>query len=468
MMSEQASENATDLRDFQLIERVFAEHRWLNDAGAQPAREAALQVLAACEPGEEGVRLATLVFAAELFVSAAGELAGHPRETAGLIAELDRSGLGGMTLAREVLRAPGLMVLPPAQAVQAELSLLLVFAPVRSAALWTVDAAGGVDCARHVGAGSPSKAARRLAGRLIAGEPAGTGPRVELFGLPIRRGERAVAALVARAEPRCRERARAMIGATVPTLEAVLERDALLSRNAASERALVETSERRLTRLGFDLHDGPLQELLLLGEDLRLFRDQLGSVLGGRGDCALLRGRLDDLDARLVALEGGLRGISTSIHASTLVNRPFAAAMGDLVETFTSRTGIRPGFTLEGEATTLSPSQRIALLSVVGEALNNVREHSDAKDVRITVSLDATGAHAQVLDDGHGFDVEAALVGAARRGHIGLAGIHERVRLLGGQCTVESHPGGPTAVSLVLPRWEPVVGATPVRGAVGV
>lgn len=115
----------------------------------------------------------------------------------------------------------------------------------------------------------------------------------------------------------------------------------------------------------------------------------------------------------------------------------------------------------------LSPSQRIALVSVVGEALNNVREHSDATDVRISVSLDATGVQAQVLDNGHGFDVEAALVGAARRGRIGLAGIHERVRLLGGQCIVESQPGGPTAVSLVLPRWEPVVDATVARGAIG-
>ncbi len=467
MMSEQESENAAVLHDVLPVERVFAEHPWLHDAGAQPARDAALQVLAACHPGEDGVPIATLVYAAELFVSAAGELGGHPRETAGLIARLDRSGLGRTMLAREVLRAPGLMALPPAQAVEAELSLLLVFAPVRSVTLWTVDAAGAVDCARHVGAGSPSKAARKLAGRLIAGEPTQTGPRVELFGLPVRRGVRAVAALLARAEPRCHERARALIGAALPTLEAVLERDALLSRNAASERALVETSERRLTRLGFDLHDGPLQELLLLGGDLRLFREQLGLVLEGRGDGELLRGRLDDLDARLVALEGGLRGISTSIHASALINRPFGAAMGDLVEAFTSRTGIRPRFTLEGEATVLSPSQRIALVSVVGEALNNVREHSDATDVRISVSLDATGVQAQVLDNGHGFDVEAALVGAARRGRIGLAGIHERVRLLGGQCIVESQPGGPTAVSLVLPRWEPVVDATVARGAIG-
>lgn len=222
--------------------------------------------------------------------------------------------------------------------------------------------------------------------------------------------------------------------------------------------ALVEGSDRRLTRLGFDLHDGPLQELLLLGEDLRMFRGQLSVVLGEDREAWLLRGRLDDLDARLVALERGLRQISTEVHASFLIERPFADAVRELSEAFAARTGIVPSLSLHGEPAGMSPSQRIALLSVVGEALNNVREHGrGASGVEVSIALGAAGASARVRDDGCGFDVEAALLGAARRGRIGLAGIHERVRLLGGECVVDSRPGGPTSVSLTLPRWEPII-----------
>jgi signal transduction histidine kinase len=222
---------------------------------------------------------------------------------------------------------------------------------------------------------------------------------------------------------------------------------------ATTEHAL----ERRLMRLGFDLHDGPLQELLLLGEDLRMFREQLVSVLGPEREQALLRGRLDDLDARLVALEGGLRRISTSLHASVLVDRPFEQALGEVLDTFAARSGIVPKLALTGDAAGVTPSQRIALLSVVGEALNNVREHSrTASEVHVEIEFAATGASACVRDDGCGFDVEAALVDAARRGRMGLAGIHERVRLLGGRCVLDSSPGGPTVVSLSLPRWEPL------------
>ncbi|HEY2215899.1 MAG TPA: ATP-binding protein [Solirubrobacteraceae bacterium] len=227
--------------------------------------------------------------------------------------------------------------------------------------------------------------------------------------------------------------------------------------------ALVEGSDRRLTRLGFDLHDGPLQELLLLGEDLRMFRGQLTSVLAEGEKERLLRGRLDDLDARLVELERALRRISTAVHASFLTDRPFAEAVHELTEAFAARTGIAPAVSLEGELSSISPSQRIALLSVVGEALNNVREHGATADaVEVTIGLGVDGVRARVHDNGCGFEVEAALLDAARRGHIGLAGIHERVRLLGGDCIVESRPGGPTAVSLRLPRWEPLSDAPTV------
>jgi signal transduction histidine kinase len=61
-----------------------------------------------------------------------------------------------------------------------------------------------------------------------------------------------------------------------------------------------------------------------------------------------------------------------------------------------------------------------------------------------------------VTDDGQGFDPETALVKAAREGHLGLVGMHERVRMLGGCTQIDSRPGGPTVISVSLPV---VVGA---------
>lgn len=70
--------------------------------------------------------------------------------------------------------------------------------------------------------------------------------------------------------------------------------------------------------------------------------------------------------------------------------------------------------------------------------------------------LEAAGAVAQVTDDGKGFDPDTTLVRAAREGHLGLVGMHERMRMLGGRTHIESRPGGPTTIiSVRLPRWSP-------------
>jgi signal transduction histidine kinase len=196
-----------------------------------------------------------------------------------------------------------------------------------------------------------------------------------------------------------------------------------------------------------------LQELLLVGEDLALFRRQLAIVLEGRRGKEVLGGRLDDLDARLVGLERGLRRISSSVHSDVLVGRPFRDALRDLLEPFEARSGIEPTLLCDGDLESISTSQRLAVLNVVGEALNNVREHGQASAVSVTITLDRDGLRARVRDDGRGFDVESELLRAARSGHMGLAGMHERVRLLDGHCRVDSRAGGPTEVTLALPRW---------------
>ena len=63
---------------------------------------------------------------------------------------------------------------------------------------------------------------------------------------------------------------------------------------------------------------------------------------------------------------------------------------------------------------------------------------------------------ARVEDDGVGFHVARTLLDGAQRGRLGLVGSSERVRLLGGRFDVRSRPGGPTTVSLSLPRWRPM------------
>jgi signal transduction histidine kinase len=461
-MEEQSNGSAAVAGDLDRIERQFARRRWPSRRVLAPAaaaaRERAAEREASTVTGGLQRSHAGLLFAADVFGALAGEISDHQAEAAEIGCALEQvAGLQRMDLARESSRAPSLAALAPGDAADAQLGLLLSFAPLSGAALWMRDASGEARCARHLGRGAPSAPMRKLARSLLAGEDARPTGRGELIGMPVEGSQKILAALVARAEPRRARSAASFIRETLPAFAPIVERDMLLARNLADERGLLEASERKLTRLGFDLHDGPLQEIVLLGEDLRLFAEQLERVVGRGREERLLRGRLGDLEAQLVALEQALRLISTSAHATVLTNRPFEATVRNLAELFQARAGIEPRVTLEGDLASISPSQRIALLSVVQEALNNVREHSDASHVEINMSLEPEGVIAQVVDDGCGFDVEKALVSAASRGRIGLAGIHERVRLLGGACRLDSRPGGPTTISITLPRWQPLV-----------
>ena len=95
------------------------------------------------------------------------------------------------------------------------------------------------------------------------------------------------------------------------------------------------------------------------------------------------------------------------------------------------------------------------MFRAIQEALANVREHAAASYVEVRVRARRSAIELQITDDGMGFEVERAVAKAAQRGRLGLVGIAERVRMLGGTFEIESSPGGPDAAPLTLPRWQP-------------
>jgi signal transduction histidine kinase len=440
------------------LESLFGDFDWADRRAFVRARKRAhergVQVLQAGPGGD--VSAALLLVAIELFTALRLELADQPVRAADLVQRLADAGVSRVALAKAVLRAPELLALPPEVALRAQLGLLIALVPLRNSSLWTGDGGERVECRAHAGDGGPSRGAGQLAKALLSGEHVESGGRRVLLGVPVGPVEHPVAAVVGHCSPGAREAAEALMDEAVPMLAALLHREILLAENAAAELALIEASERKLMRLGFDLHDGPIQDVAVIADDLRLFRDQLEVALGSFEQRKLVDGRIEDLAAQLGALDAGLRRLSGEVQAaSVLLNRPFATALRDRVRAFAARTGIEPRLTLRGDMGVLSTSQQIALLNIVQEALSNVREHADASSVEVAVSADPHGIEARISDDGRGFDLEATLMRTAREGRIGLLATNERVRLLGGRCRIDSRPGGPTVVTVTLERWLP-------------
>ena len=345
---------------------------------------------------------------------------------------------------------------PADVALETQLRLFALFAPVAQASIWTRgDGATGPECVLYFGA-EPSRGMRVAARRVLEGGPADAGrPGMQIHSLPIVRFGYTEGALVFRT--RAADGARALPYARELALPLVLalERRALLARSAARERAAAETAERRLKRIGLDLHDGPMQDILALGSDVRLFRAQLAQALGPRDDLPKLLGRIDDLDARLIALDRELRELARSVESPMVLKAPLADLVRAEVDSLQTRAHIRVDLHVNGSFDPITASQGIALLRIVQEALQNVELHSGARRVHVALDADRHELHVAVADDGHGFDVESTLVRAARAGRLGLVGMGERIRLLGGRFDVESSHAGGTHVSATIPRWTP-------------
>ena len=208
-------------------------------------------------------------------------------------------------------------------------------------------------------------------------------------------------------------------------------------------------------RLGFDLHDGPIQDVLALSADVRLLQQQVYPfVLEGYREQAF--GRFDDLTSRLVELDRELRELAHSLETKSVISRPLGEILHREIDTFSERTGIPTALEIRGDPDSLSSAQRITVFRAIQEALANIREHAGATAASVRVRARRSAIEVQISDDGMGFEVERALAKAAQRGRLGLVGIAERVRMVGGTFEVESAPGRSTTLKLTLPRWEPL------------
>jgi signal transduction histidine kinase len=381
---------------------------------------------AAYGSGPKGIAAALVAYAAELV----GAVADDPEKVRRAADALPaRAGVPRVALGRELLRTRR----------PADLVLLRTLTGARAVSLWAEQADGDPRRVAHAG--------KVEAGKIETGSAADD----ETVSLPVAARPGRGVLNVHGVDPNSPELG-ALLAAAAPGVASLLERETL--RDREHWRELVGGAvERRLARVRFDLHDGPQQDVILLAEDVRLFRDQLRPLLEGSTDQGRALGRLDDIEAQLLALDGDLRRLSTSVQSPFLSPGSLLDSLQRVAEAFAKRTGILPRTDFSADLSGLSESQEIALLALVQEALANVRKHSDAATVLVSIVPDPEGIRAQVTDDGRGFDPETTVARAARAGRLGLVGMHERVRMLGGETRIESRPGGPTVVSAVLPRW---------------
>jgi PAS domain S-box-containing protein len=208
-------------------------------------------------------------------------------------------------------------------------------------------------------------------------------------------------------------------------------------RELTSRRETAREEERK--HIAREMHDELGQHLTALRMRASVLAMQFGKELPE------LVGQAQTLTAMVDHTMRVVRGVIASLRPAAL-DAGIVAALEWLTAEFNRNSRTVCSLRLQDRNLTLSEDRAIVLFRLVQEALTNVARHAAANQVTITLAQTPDAYLLEVRDDGRGFDPLAI-----RKRSFGLAGMEERVIMLGGQIAVVSSPGNGTAIKVSLP-----------------
>ena len=204
---------------------------------------------------------------------------------------------------------------------------------------------------------------------------------------------------------------------------------------------LMSEQDAERARIARDLHDDASQELAALSIGLGMVRRRLVE------DPASADAELKNLQERAVDVGEQIRRFAHELHPGVLQRAGLPAALRSQCAEFSEQHKLAVDLRTDVERDDISPTIAVCLYRVAQEAFHNIAKHAAARRVDVALSRTAGGVALAVIDDGRGFDPESL----ERQNGLGLVSLDERVRLLGGTLTVDSHPDRGTTVRVQVP-----------------
>jgi signal transduction histidine kinase len=247
-------------------------------------------------------------------------------------------------------------------------------------------------------------------------------------------------------------------------LEVLCERAALFIQNRLLDERVrkaaartAEINEKMLRRIGHDLHDGPAQDLALALLRIDGLREPSADGQDSADDFVIVKSALESSLREIRTISAGLR--LPELQPLTLVEVA-AKAVRDHERKTGSRVTFQPDtdcFEKNSASRAASLPVKITLYRVTQEALSNSYRHAPGAARRVRLWPEDEFVNLEVADDGPGFDL-AQFDGESNlpSGHLGMAGMRERVKVLGGTFYVASSMQGGTQVKVRIPLkgWE--------------
>lgn len=219
-------------------------------------------------------------------------------------------------------------------------------------------------------------------------------------------------------------------------------REQLAKEHARLESYLSQTigaQERQNRYLARELHDGTLQALVDISHDI----DKLLEAKAGIGKTKLeqLRRDVDNVQEESRRFIHGLR-------PPLLEELGLSASLKWLAGEIAGELHIEVD--IQDERKRLAEVEELSLFRIAQEALNNIKRHSQATRVELSLTFPESKVRLRIADNGTGFSVPTQYK-LAREGKFGLIGMTERARLVGGSVRLESAAGKGTVIITEMP-----------------
>jgi signal transduction histidine kinase len=204
--------------------------------------------------------------------------------------------------------------------------------------------------------------------------------------------------------------------------------------------------EEERKQMAREVHDELGQALTGLKMNIHILKRQANLL---DDDSGLISGGLDDLTQMVDSTIGTVRRIASELRPSLLDDFGLVAAIEWQVQEFGKRTSIISDFVSNSELVDLGAERNTAMYRIVQEALTNIARHAGARHVLVELEERSDQVRITVRDDGRG------MINASSRGtSLGVIGMQERSRMIGGELKIDSTPAVGTAVKLRIPLKE--------------
>ncbi|MGD0795798.1 MAG: sensor histidine kinase [Dehalococcoidales bacterium] len=208
------------------------------------------------------------------------------------------------------------------------------------------------------------------------------------------------------------------------------------------QAARAQEDERK--RISHELHDDTVQELVVLSR-------QLDSLAADKTITGPARLRLQELWQQTDNILQGVRRLSQDLRPAVIDQLGLLPAVQWLVEDMSRYSAVATKVEVIGKERQLPEEVAVALFRIIQEAMRNIWRHSGAASAEIIIEFLDKHTRITIRDDGKGFNPPDESGDLAREGKLGLAGMQERARFIGGTLTVQSVPEKGTTITVEAP-----------------